>query len=203
MVILFNLSYMQRGIYCVLFFLLIKNLSFSQSIEQTIGTQFDEISLSAIQKKEFVICTYLLYQVYVVKRTQDSLLVVNYGTGTDNKIGGVCSISVNDDTLLAKTVDMLYSDIKQNHSCKPYSKKILIDDVFFLTFYENNKLQIFNRKNGSQDQLKKVKFIFNRLNLYSSRPFSGHNKLLNFLKIENWNELLKYLKDGTVDGQSR
>ncbi|WP_207631711.1 hypothetical protein, partial [Niastella yeongjuensis] len=134
----------------------------------------------------------------LVKRAKDSLFVTTYLATMDNSVGGVFSISVNFDTSFTKTVDMLYSDIKQCHSYRPYSKEILTGDDFFVTFYASNKLQIFGRKKASQDQLAKVNFIVKQLNIYALIPYSGYGKRLKYLKIENWNELLKYLKSGSV-----
>jgi hypothetical protein len=194
---------MQRRIYCILFFLLIKVVSFSQSIKENISFQIDKIASSALGNKEFVVSAYLYNQIYIIKQTEDSLLVTSYSTMADNTIGRVYSVSVNDDTLLAKTVDSLFSDIKQNHNYQSYSKEILTGGNFFLTFYEKNKLQVFYDKKATPVQLTKVNYIVNSLVTYSIIPYSGHNRRLKHLHIQNWNELLKYLRNGSVESVSK
>jgi hypothetical protein len=153
--------------------------------------------------KEFMVGAYRGNEVFILRRTKDSLFATSYLTTIDRKIGDVFLIFVNRDTAFTKTVDTLYSDIKQNHSYQQYSKGVLTGDDFSLMFYVKDKVQIFNRKKASQDQLMKANFIASRLRIYSIMPSSGLNNRKKYLNIKNWNELLKYLKSGTVDSVSK
>jgi hypothetical protein len=189
--------------YGILLFLLIQKVLFAQSLEKSRSFQVDKILSSTIGKNEFVVSVSLTYSsggqhIYIIKQTKDSLLVTEYGKTVDNKIEGVVSISANDDTSFVKKVSMLYDDIKQNHSYQSYSKEILSDGYFFLTYYEENKLQIFNNKGASKNQLAMIDDIFYRLEGLSITPFGGVNPRRKYLKIENWDELLKYLKSGSM-----
>jgi hypothetical protein len=197
----FNSVFMQRQMFCILFFLLIKNLSFSQPVEQIIGSQFYKIASSAMKDKEFIIGAYSGSQMFIVKRTKDSLFVTKYLPSAYEKVGGVVSISVNDDTLLEKTIDTLCNDVKQNHNYQSYSKEIVSDGSFFLTFYANNKLQIFDRKSASPYQLTKVNYIVHRLDVYGIISFDGHDERKRSLKIGNLNELLKFIKSGRINSE--
>jgi hypothetical protein len=180
------------------------NVSFSQSIEERRAFQFDKVVSQMTGGGEFLISIGLSYnpssqRVYILKRTKDSFFVASYGGRVNNYIGDVYFLSVNDDTLFTKTVDTIYSDIKQNHSYKAYSKGILNGGYFFLTFYENSKLQIFANYGASQNLLTKVEFVINRLNGLSVAPFSGYNRRIKYLHVQNFNDLLKYLKSNSVD----
>jgi len=181
--------------YCILFFLLIMNVSFSQSIKETIGSQFEKIALLPKEGEGFIVGAFIGNRIYILQRAKDSLMVTSYATTVNDGIGGVHSILVNDDSLFSKKVDILYSDIKKNHSYQSYSKEVLAGGNFFLTFYENNKLQIFSGKEASQNQLTNMDYILNRLNGYSFIPYKGHKRRSIFLNITNLNELLKYLKN--------
>ena len=192
--------------YCFLFFLLIMNVLFSQSVEDNRGFQFDKIVTQRMGSDEFLISIGLSYnpssqRVYILKRTKDSFFVTSYGGRVNNYIGDVYSLFVNDDTLFTKTFDTLYGDIKQSHSYKPYSKETLNGGYFFLTFYENDKLQIYGNNGASQNQLAKIEFVINRLNRLSIAPFSGFNRRIKYIDVQNFNDLLMYLKSNTVDSQ--
>ena len=113
---------MQKRMYCILFFLLIMNGSFSQSIKEVIGSQFDKIASLPMTDKEYLVGTFRGSRIYILQRAKDSLLVTSYTTTVNEEIDGMNSILVSDDSLFLKTVDMLYSDIKRNHSYQSYSK---------------------------------------------------------------------------------
>lgn len=201
--IVYYFIYMQRQFYCILFFILIKHVSFSQ-IEVTIGSQFDALASSLTRGSEgFIIGAYTGNQMFIVKKVKDSLSVTKYLTTAYSDIDGVISISVNHDTLFTKTIDSLFSDIKQNHNYRSYSKDLLISDNFFLIFYEKGKLQLFRQKEASQDQRAKAYFIHKRLNIYALIPYKGTNDRIKYLKIKNWKELLQYLGSGEVNSMSK
>lgn len=189
--------------YCLLFCFLLINGAFSQSIEDNRGFQFHKV-ISQMGEGEILISAGLSYnpsseRVYILKRTKDSFCATGYASTVNNDIGDVYSLLVNNDTLFIKTVDTLYGDIKQGHNYKQYSKEILKGGYFFLTFYANNKLQIFGNSEASKSQLAKIDLIIKRLNSYSVIPFSGRNNHMKYLHIQNWNDLLNYLKTGVVN----
>ncbi|AEV99272.1 hypothetical protein A4D02_32240 [Niastella koreensis] len=190
---------MQKRLCCILICLFTKNVLLCQSIEASIDSQFDEIALSKKGNTELIIGAFKGNEVFVVKRTNDSLFATTYLTSVSNEVGGVFSILINEDTLFSKKVDSLYRDIRQNHSYEPYSKGALTGGNFFLTFCVNDKLQIFDRKSASQNQLTKIDFITRRLSIYAIIPVNGYGKHLKPINVKDWNELLKYLKNGTID----
>ena len=98
--------------YCVLFCLLIMNVSFSQSMREAISEQFDKIASVSMGDKDFRISAFLGNRVYVLQQAKDSLLAISYTTTGSDAISGACSIMVNDDSLFLKAVNMLFSDIK-------------------------------------------------------------------------------------------
>jgi len=195
---------MNKQICFFLLCLLVVKVSFSQLIEENRAFQFDKIVAQSIGDKGFLINIGLSYnpgseQVYILKRTKDSFSVTSYASTVNNDISDVYSLLINDDTLFTKSIDAFYSDIQQRHSYKPYSKGELRGGRFFLTFYSNDKLQIFSNNMASQSQLTIIDFIINRLNGLSFVPFSGHNNRIKYFYVQNWNELLKHLSSGTVD----
>jgi hypothetical protein len=180
------------------------NVSFSQSIEDNRSFQFDEIVSQKMESGEFMICVGLSYnpsseQVFILKRTKDSLCVTNYASDVKNHIGDVYSLFVNNYVPFVKTVDTLYDAIKQGHDYKPYTKEMLNGGYFFLTFYENGQLQIFNSSGASQNQLKNIAYIIKCLNGFSASPLGGHNSRKKYLDVQDWSELLKYLKSNSLD----
>ncbi|SEP48167.1 hypothetical protein SAMN05660816_06702 [Niastella yeongjuensis] len=58
---------MQRRMSFILFLLLIKNLAISQSVEQTIGSQLDKVTMLTMGNKDFIVSAYTGNQVFVVK----------------------------------------------------------------------------------------------------------------------------------------
>ena len=206
--IVYKLSYMQKSIYCFLICLLVINVLFSQTVEENRAFQFDKIISQTMGGKEFMISVGLSYnprgeQVYILKRVKDSFWVTSYVGAINNDIGDVYSVFVNDDTLFKKTIDSLYSDIQQKHSYTPYSPDALKGGYFFLTFFENDKLQVFGNNEASQSQTKYVDFIIKRLSAHSVSPFGGHNIRKKYLNVQNWNELVNYLKSSTVNSQPK
>lgn len=187
-------------------------MSFSQSIDDVISSQFDRIASLMIKDKEFLIGTSVGGgRIGIIKKTLDSLLVISYAAGTNDDISDAFSVLVNKDELFPKamnpklfkrTVDSLYIDIKQTHSYKPYSKEILTNTSnFYLIFCELNKRQIFSTEEAMQSQKAMVDFIMNRIYLYSLIPFNGRGRRVEYLDSKNFNELLKYLSSGTVDNR--
>ena len=204
----FNSIYMQRRICCFLLCLLVMNVSFSQLLELDRNFQVDKILSLPMGNNEFIVSVCSSYpsgiqSIYVIKRSKDSLLVTAYVKGVNNEIEEVISISVNDDTMFVKEVENFYSEVKQNHSYKSYSKEVLTGGYFFLTFYEENKLQVFYNKEASQNQRAMINYVFKRLGGFSITPFGGRNPRKKYLRIGSWNELLKYLKIGSVDSVSK
>jgi hypothetical protein len=167
------------------------NVSFSQSIRENIGEQFDKIASVPMKDKEFTISAFLGNRVYVLQKAKDSLLAFCYTTtpGSD-AISGVCAILVNDDSLFLKAVQTLFSEIKQIHRYQAYSKESLVNGNFFLTFNDRNNLQVFSRKEASPGQQKNMNYILGRLHGYSM----VHDKRVKPLDITNLNELLTHLK---------
>lgn len=187
-------------------------MSFSQSIDDVISSQFDRIASLMIKDKEFLIGTSVGGgRIGIIKKTLDSLLVISYAAGTNDDISDAFFVLVNKDELFPKamnpklfkrTVDSLYIDIKQMHSYKPYSKEILNNTSnFYLIFCELNKRQIFSTEEATQSQKAMVDFIMNRIYLYSLIPFNGRGRRVEYLDSKNFNELLKYLSSGTVDNR--
>jgi|GEM_PF-4204613 len=183
---------MQRRICCILFCLLIMNTSFSQSIRETIGEQFDKIASVPMGDKEFRISAFLGNRIYILQQAKDSLLAISYTTTGSDAVSGACSILVNDDSLFLKAVNMLFSDIKQKHNYQPFSKEGLANGNFFLTFNDKNRLQMAGRKEASPEQQKNMNNILGRLNGYLISPL-GHGRRAKSLGVTNLNELLKYL----------
>jgi hypothetical protein len=173
---------------------------FSQSISGSKASQLDTIASLKMVNGGFIISAYLSDRVYIIQRAKDSLLVTSYAITMDEEIGAVYSVLVNDDTLFTKEVSTLYNDVKQNHSYQPYSREKLTSGLnLSLTFYEKNELQIFRKKEASQNQLMIVQSILGSLNAYLVSPFSRPSRWLRDLRIGNWNELLKYLKSNSID----
>lgn len=184
---------MQRRMYCILVCLLIMNVSFSQSVRETIGEQFEKIASVPMKDKEFTISAFLGNRVYVLQQAKDSLLATCYTAIGGDAISGACSILVGDDSLFLKAVNELFSDIKQKHNYQPYSKEALANGNFFLTFNDKNKLQMVGRKEASPGQQKNMNYILGRLGGYSVTPL-GHGRKVKSLDVTSLNELLKHLK---------
>lgn len=189
---------------CILFLLLIKNSLLSQTLEYARNFKLDKILSLPIATDKFIINVGWSYpsghrSVYVIKRTEDSLLVTFYGGTPGNEIDGVYALSANNDTLFRKNVDLFYSNIKQDHDYQSYSKDVLTGGYFYLSFYEENKLQLFLDKKALPNQLAMMKSIVNRLTGFLITPISGSNPWKKKLTIKNWNELLKYLKTNSID----
>jgi hypothetical protein len=184
---------MQKRIYGILVCLLIVNVSFSQSIRENIGEQFDKITSVPMKDKEFRISAFLGNRVYVLQQAKDSLLAISYTTTGGDAIIGACSILVNDDSLFSKAVSALFNDIKQMHNYQPYSKETLANGNFFLVFNDKNKLQLVSRKEASPGQQKNMNYILGRLGGYSIAPL-GNGRKVRSLEVTSLNELIKYLK---------
>jgi hypothetical protein len=71
--------------------------------------------------------------------------------------------------------------------------------IFIWYFQKKGKLQLFRRKDASPDQQAKANFIYRKLRVYAVIPNKSINSRLSYLNINNWNDLLKYLKSGAVD----
>lgn len=190
---------MQRRIYCTLLLLLIKSVSFSQ-MESTMMAQFDIVSSSLTMKSgEFIMGVFDNSRMFIVKRVKDSLCVAKYLSDSTYLIAGVCSVTVNDDSLFLKTVDSLFIDIQKKHNYRPYSKEHLNSDNFYLVFPKKGKLQLFTRKDASPAQQAKANFIHRKLNVWAVVPNKSTNSRMKSLNIKTWNDLLNYLKSGAVD----
>ncbi|MBO9204511.1 MULTISPECIES: hypothetical protein [Niastella] len=195
---------MHKLMYCTLFFLLMENSLLSQSISGSKASQLDTIASLKMGDSGFIVSAYLSDRVYVIQRSKDSLLVSSYAITMDDEIGAVYSILVNNDTLFTKEVSALYNDIKQNHSYQPYTRERLTSGLnLCLTFYDVDGLQIFCKKGASRNQLAMVQSILGSLNAYSVVPFSRPSRWMKDLKIDKWNELLKYLRTNTLDSQPK
>lgn len=194
--------------YCILFLLILNNGLRSQTLDYARDFQLDKILSLPILNGYFIINVCLSnpsghQSIYVIKRTKDSLLVTVYVKAPGNEIDGVFALSANRDTLFRRNVDLFYNNIKQDHSYQSYAKDMLTGGYFYLSFYEENQLQLFLDKKASSNQLAMMNSIVNSLTGFLITPITGGNPWKKELNIKNWDGLLKYLKSGTINSRPK
>ena len=179
----------------VAFMLLINKLLVAQSLEQKINFQIDKIIATTTGKAKFIAASYGKGQIYIIRRTYDSVYVTSYIASAGDTVYDVNSVLIGDNSFFINTIDSLYDHAKELNEYRAYSKNIVTSRHFLLAFYKEKSLQVFYSYLATSEDLRKINRILERLDIYMITPNSGPSRGIRALTIENWGELLKYLKD--------